>query len=299
MALPDDYWRSYEHVVSSVVDFIVAVGMISSYQAKTGARFVWRGAADARWALHSSLVRRYHEIHHGLPTEDALRNFEQGVLIEAREWGLDWHASGGRLTALELLAALQHYGIPTRMLDFTFNPIIALWFAVEKHDRSDGRVFAIDISTRLIDREPAVAADPWWWRAPPATTNDWATESWAWRPPPFEARMVRQEGCFVMGGIPSTVPPKNVNRRGAWGLLRTDEVRACMSIPFRLINYRQAVAAAQGRAFSPGTPKARAFTVRIKHKKQVRDELIRGFGYSHSSLFPDFTGLEEYGTSFR
>jgi FRG domain len=299
MPLPEDYWRSYEHIVDSVSEFIVAVGMISGYQAKTGARFVWRGVGNSKWLLHSSLVRRYEEVHGALPVEAELRTFEADVIGEARDWGLDWHSSGGRLSALELLAALQHYEVPTRMLDFTYNPLIALWFAVEKDDRPDGRVFAIDISTRLVERDAASSSDPWWWATTPSTTNEWATESWIWRPPPFESRIVRQEACFLMGGIPSTVPPKNVSRRGVWGLLRTDEVRACMSVPFRLINYKQAVAASEGKAFSAGTPKARAFTLRIVKKRTVREELIRGFGYSHSSLFPDFPGYASYGKAFR
>lgn len=140
MALPDDYWRSYEHTVRSVGEFMESVRMISAYQATTGARFVWRGAADADWALHPLLVRSYKTRHGAVPMEPELREYEKAVMEEAREWGLDWHSSGGRLAALELLAALQHHGVPTRMLDFTFNPLIALWFAVERHPARDGRI---------------------------------------------------------------------------------------------------------------------------------------------------------------
>lgn len=96
--------------------------MISAYQSATESRFVWRGAADADWPLFSSLVRAYVTKHGSVPMEPALRQFEEQVLDEAREWGLDWHLAGGRLTALELLAALQHYSVPTRLLDFTFQP---------------------------------------------------------------------------------------------------------------------------------------------------------------------------------
>lgn len=99
----------------------------------------------------------------------------------------------------ELLAALQHYGVPTRMLDFTFNPLIALWFAVEDHDQTDGRVFAIDISNRLIARERAALPDPWWWDESPNVDTPWTTESWIWRPPPLEPRIVRQEGMLSHG----------------------------------------------------------------------------------------------------
>jgi FRG domain len=134
--------------------------MISAYQAATGARFVWRGAANASWALWSHLGRAYHRKFGAIPMEPQLRAFEKSVLDEARVWSLDWHHAGGRLSALELLAALSHYGVLTRMLDFTYNPLIALWFAVEKHDGVDGRVFAIDISSRVVSRESAALADP-------------------------------------------------------------------------------------------------------------------------------------------
>lgn len=47
---------------------------------------------------------------------------------------------------LETLAEMQHYGLPTRLLDITQNPLIALYFACESRDTYSGEVilFSID-----------------------------------------------------------------------------------------------------------------------------------------------------------
>ena len=73
-----------------------------------------------------------------------------------------------------------------------------------------------------------------------------------------------------------------------------------MSVPFRLIQYDQAVAAFSGRQLAGQPPKARAFTIKISaDKENLRSELARGFGQTHRSLFPDFPGLAQFGRSFR
>lgn len=96
---------------------------------------VWfRGHHDARWKLTPKIYRPEY-----LGTdENEIRNEFQSRAVQLIQ---------GRLPAdkWEWYFLMQHYGVPTRLLDWTENALIALYFAIEGHPSNcDAGVWVLD-----------------------------------------------------------------------------------------------------------------------------------------------------------
>ena len=102
----------------------------------------YRGQSDSRWPLISSAMRYLASQNLLEPPTNVLVSYHKDVLRRARRgtFGVEYDRE---LSELQLLAELQHFGIPTGLLDFTWNPLVAMWFA-SFGNSEDGKLFAIN-----------------------------------------------------------------------------------------------------------------------------------------------------------
>ena len=68
---------------------------------------------------------------------------EMALLCEFQNWAVQY-LSHTPVDEWEWLSLAQHHGLPTRLLDWTRNPLIAAFFACEKDQKKDGVVIAIN-----------------------------------------------------------------------------------------------------------------------------------------------------------
>lgn len=96
--------------------------------------FAFRGLADASWPLKTSLIRLGGQI--DILERHLLRNFRKYAYSHVQERDSLWF----------WLTFAQHHGLPTRLLDWTYSPYIALHFATDnlQHYDQDGVVWMAD-----------------------------------------------------------------------------------------------------------------------------------------------------------
>lgn len=141
-----------------------------------GASFFYRGQAQD-WPLIPSIARV------GRGGFEVLWDFENQILSEFRRLASPY-LDRPPLTLNEWVLHAQHHGLPTRLLDWTTNPIKALFFAVEDiNNKNNGIVWSSDAWNIVWNEElPNLNCD----------------EPYFHRPTHLNKRIVAQESIFLV-----------------------------------------------------------------------------------------------------
>ena len=107
--------------------------------------WMWRGQSEIDWRLDSSAFRRLKASSslHEKDINKALISYEKTLLQHATHRGYRFE-SGRELSDFELLAKLQHHGAATRLVDFTRNALIGIWFACNENQERSGLLVGYD-----------------------------------------------------------------------------------------------------------------------------------------------------------
>lgn len=124
--------------IGSVGNYLKKLKLIKLDEGKV--RF-YRGQSQTDWDLKPSILR------------DDFKdlNIKESDLI--KELHIHYPDSFlGCENLFEQLVVAQHYGIPTRLLDITTNPLVALYFAITDKEKNSGNavVHVIDVPTNGI-----------------------------------------------------------------------------------------------------------------------------------------------------
>lgn len=175
--------------------------------------FFYRGQADANWSLQSSLER---VVGAGWSVEKA-QKFEDYSISQFRsKFHLYDCENIQPESKLAWLSIMQHYGVPTRLIDFTESPYVALYFALEAYSPQSGKqlaLYAVDYSEIMEKSIEFIKTKDSEFRETRLTVSEKQDKifenvvdrfsydiAWIAEPKQLNARLDRQAGSFLLSG---------------------------------------------------------------------------------------------------
>jgi hypothetical protein len=153
---------------------------------RSNARWMFRGHSDPEWLLVPKAGRPPFSV--GGRDLGALSAWKrQAVGFMAKVPNNEW----------EWMAIAQHHGLATRLLDWTYHPLTAVWFALSGSADTDAVVYAYLTSYH--------------WKPEEFPPKDCGTGIGRYTPPAVAARIARQGGVFTLHNPADRALEKNLN----------------------------------------------------------------------------------------
>lgn len=174
----------------------------------------------------------------------------------------------------------QHFGVPTRLMDWSSNPLVALFFACNKHQKEDGRVYILNsVGYRLLAEEKnhmdgkiikeEVGKMIW-------DSEDTFSYPVLFKPYYFDRRMSAQSSQFMVWGYKNKALDELINELEKGGkkreLIRDEIFPGAISNPSEEVEVLSAI------------------QIGGKNKEQLQRELDC-IGINHATLFPGLDGI--------
>jgi len=135
----------------SIQTLVKYIALVEKLRVERKGPLWYRGCGKANYELKPTLYR-----HKGSKTIEEFMRLEKQLLERFKQRSIPFH-SRSLADHWEWLFLMQHYGVPTRLLDWSESPLMALFFAVTlaRHQLdSQGRpVFRGDASIWFLDPE--------------------------------------------------------------------------------------------------------------------------------------------------
>ena len=141
----------YSHItvsVKSLSEYMKVIAFLYECDNSPDDNLVFRGVSDYKYSLSPSLKVFKEQDDYAYVYDDNIENVLVREMLTTRPEEFE-----GVTSDFDLLAKMQHLGLPTRLLDFSLNPLVALYFACQSLTNTTARVLCTPDTSSVYSRE--------------------------------------------------------------------------------------------------------------------------------------------------